>query len=38
VAVMLADGSVHRSTDAGSRFECVADGLPAPRALACSAA
>jgi hypothetical protein len=38
VAVVLADGSMHRSSDTGSRFECVADGLPAPRGLACSAA
>jgi hypothetical protein len=38
VAVALADGSVHRSEDGGRTFECVADGLPAPRWLACSAA
>ena len=38
VAVVLADGSVHRSPDGGGRFERVADGLPAPRWLACSAA
>ena len=38
VAVVLADGSVHRSCDAGGRFECAADGLPAPRQLACTAA
>lgn len=37
VAVVLADGSVHRSSDAGSRFECVAEALPAPRQLVCSA-
>ena len=38
VAVVLADGSVHRSSDAGTRFECVAEALPAPRQLVCSAA
>lgn len=38
VAVVLPDGSVHRSVDGGRRFEPVAEGLPAPRWLACSAA
>ena len=38
VAVVLAAGSVHRSEDGGRTFGCVADGLPAPRWLACSAA
>jgi len=36
VAVVLPDGSVHRSSDGGRSFEAVADGLPAPRWLACS--
>jgi hypothetical protein len=34
VAVVLGDGSLHRSDDGGRRFSCVADGLPAPRWLA----
>lgn len=34
VAVVLEDGSLHRSDDGGRRFSCVADGLPAPRGLA----
>jgi hypothetical protein len=34
VAVVLEDGSVHRSDDGGRRFSCVADGLPFPRGLA----
>jgi hypothetical protein len=38
VAVALPDGSVHRSTDGGNRFDPVAEGLPPPRWLACSAA
>jgi len=38
VAVVLAAGSVHRSEDGGRTFACVADGLPAPRWLAGSAA
>jgi hypothetical protein len=38
VAVALADGSVHRSEDGGRTFGCVADGLPAPRWVAWSAA
>ena len=37
VAVVLRDGSVHRSADGGGRFEAVAAGLPAPRWLTCSA-
>jgi hypothetical protein len=36
VAVVLADGSVHRSEDGGRRFQAVAEGLPAPRWLVCS--
>jgi len=38
VAVVLTAGSLHRSDDGGRTFACVADGLPAPRWLACSAA
>jgi hypothetical protein len=38
VAVVLGNGSVHRSVDGGRSFECVAEGLPAPSWLACSAA
>jgi hypothetical protein len=36
--VVLRNGSVHRSVDGGRSFECVAEGLPAPSWLACSAA
>jgi hypothetical protein len=36
VAVVLADGSLHRSDDGGRSFSCVADGLPPPRWVAWS--
>jgi len=38
VAVALADGSVHCSADGGRTFDCVAEGLPAPRWVVSSVA